>query len=241
MLASVTVVEHLSGVRAGLDRLLAGRPAGLPVLRTAVSFLLVSTALITLDHVTPRGRSPAQWLAIAGGVIPFIALLGYAFGLPALHSARQSATAGGMAFHTAMALVLLSSGALAARPSVGLMAALASEHAGGMVARRLLLGLAAVSPAALLVLEGRHFGWYGESAVAPMLVFLTVVTGMVLILITAVRLNRYDLRQKSTEALLRGSEQRVRDLIERRPTACSSPTSKDDTRTSTTPPADCSG
>ena len=99
------------------------------------------------------------------------------------------------------------------------MAALASEHAGGMVARRLLLGLAAVSPVALLVLEGRRFGWYGESAVAPMLVFLTVVTGMVLILITAVRLNRYDLRQKSTEALLRRSEQRVRDLIEKAPDA----------------------
>ena len=98
MLALVTVVEHLSGVRAGLDRLLAGRPAGLPVLRTAVSFLLVSTALITLDHVTPRGRSPAQWLAIAGGVIPFIALLGYAFRLPALHSARESRRRAGWRF-----------------------------------------------------------------------------------------------------------------------------------------------
>jgi len=102
---------------------------------------------------------------------------------------------------------------LAARPSDGLMAALTSPYAGGMAARRLLLALVAFGVAAVLVVVGRNLGLYTDGAMAPLLVFLALAGGVALILVTAFRLNSYDLRHKATETMLRRSEEHQRELI----------------------------
>ena len=212
-LAGVTLIEVLFSFSAGLDRLLAGRIVGLPFGRTGAAFLLIGVAMLSIDRVTPRGHSPAQVAALGAGSIASVALLGYTFGLWALHSRLRGGGPVGMAVHTAIALVLLASGLLVTRPGVGLVSAVSSEYAGGVVARRLLLGLLAFVPVALLVVIGRRLHWYGDASVAALLVFLAFVEGAVLIHVTAVRLNAYDLRQKTVEDLLRRSEQRIGQLI----------------------------
>jgi PAS domain S-box-containing protein len=212
-LAGVTLVEVLFSFSAGLDALLAGRSAGVPFGRTGAAFLLVGAGLLSIDRVTPRGHSPAQLAALGAASIASVALLGYTFGLWALHSRLRNGTPSGMAVHTAFTLVLLASGLLVTRPEVGLVSAVSSEYAGGVVSRRLLLGLLAFVPVALLVVIGRRLHWYHDASVAALLVFLAFVEGAVLIHVTAVRLNAYDLRQKTVEDLLRRSEQRIGQLI----------------------------
>jgi PAS domain S-box-containing protein len=212
-LAAASGIARLCGFSVGLDVLLMGVPIGSPITRTAIAFLLNSIAALILDRAPPRGAGFAQVLALAAGSIAAVALLGYLFDIPALHSATPHAAEGGMALPTALAIALISSGLLVARPHVGLVSALASPHAGGVTARRLLVGLLAFAPVALFVVAGRRFGWYADAEVAAMLVFLAFAEGAALILITAVRLNAYDLRRKDAEAQIRQSEQRFRRLI----------------------------
>jgi PAS domain S-box-containing protein len=212
-LALATLLGSIFGFTVGLDVLLMGRPVGAPLPRTSAAFLLNAIAALTLDRATPRGQSPAQLVALAAGSIAFVALLGYLLDIPVLHGATPHVAESGMALPTALSIALISSGLLVARPDVGLVSALSSRYAGGVTARRLLVGLLAFAPLALVVVQGRRLGWYGDAEVAAMLVFLAFAEGATLILITAVRLNATDLRQKEAELQIRQSEQRYRQLI----------------------------
>src|SRR5262249_21421473 len=119
--------------------------------------------------------------------------------------------------HTALAIVLLASGVLTARPNVGFVAALTCEHAGGMVARRHLLGLLVLAPIALIVVRGHRLGWYGDSAVSAWRVLRAPVGRAGLSVVTACPLNARDIRQKATEQLWRRSEQRMSELYNQAP------------------------
>ncbi|HVX96359.1 MAG TPA: PAS domain S-box protein [Polyangia bacterium] len=211
-LAIASIAERLAGSAGVVGRVLTGRTIGGPLLRTAFAFAVIAAATVTVERVTPRGRSPTQLLALIAGSLGFVALLGFVFGVPALRGGEGIAS-GGMSIQTAAALVLLSSALLVIRPHVGLMSAIASEHTGGLVARRLLLGLLAFAPVALAVVAGRRFGLYGDAGFTALLVFLALVEGIILIHVTALRLNDYDVRQKGAEALIRQSEQRFSQLI----------------------------
>ncbi len=215
MLALAALLASRADVR--LDHSVLKREVGAPSVLTAVAFLLIAASLLSIDYVTKRGRSPAQFFALGAAFIGSLALLGYAFGLPALRSPTPHLPPTGTAFETAAALLVLASGLLVARPKVGFVSALASEHAGGVAARRLLLGLLAFVPLALLVLTGRRFGWYGDAVVAALLVLLGVTEGLWLILMTALRLNARDLEKQRMATLLEASERRVRQLISQAP------------------------
>jgi PAS domain S-box-containing protein len=212
-LALLALLQQLLGLSLGIDRLLIGRTVGMPLGRTALSYVLISAAILAADKITPRGRSPMQLLALVPASIALIALLGYAFTLPNIHGPIMSTVAGGMALQNAFSVFLLSLGLLLARPDVGFVSALTSHHAGGVAARRLILGVLAFTPIAFLVIVGHHLGWYEEAAVAPALAFLALVEGGALIVITAVRLNAYDRRQRTAERLLRESEQYLQQLF----------------------------
>jgi PAS domain S-box-containing protein len=212
-LALVALLQQIFGFRLGIDVLLIGQTVGMPLGRTTASYLLISAAILAADEVTPRGRSPTQLMALVSGSVALIGLLGYAFSLPNLEGPVMTTVAGGMALQNAFSIFLLSLGLLSARPDVGFVSALTSQHAGGMVARRLILGVLAFTPIALLVIVGHHLGWYEEAAIAPALAFLALVEGGALIVITAVQLNAYDLRQRTAERLLRESEQHLHQLF----------------------------
>jgi PAS domain S-box-containing protein len=215
-----TVLQYLFGFDVQLDRLLSGSAIGHPSGRTGMAYLSIAGALFSLDGKAWRQwPSLAQLLALIGGSIAGVAVLGFTFNIWELFSPSPRAIVSGMGVHSALTAVLLASGVLATRPDVGFIAALTSEHAGGQVARRLLLGLLAFAPVALLVVTGHRLGWYGESAVSALLVFLALGEGVALIVITAVRLNAYDVRQKKAEERARQSEQRVRRLVSQAPDA----------------------
>ena len=248
-LALLTLVQHAFGLGLGIDRLLTGRRVGPPVARTAVAFLLISAALASIVRVSPRApprsaahvRVTAQLLVLVAASIALVALLGYVFGLPVLHGSSGDAAAGGMAFQTAVALVLLASGVLAARPSEGLMAALTSPHAGGMAARRLLLALLAFDALSVVVVVGRNLGLYRDAAVAPLLVFLGLAGSVALISSSPFVSTATTSGTRAPRRCCARASSGCASSSERRRTGSSSRTSRGVIPTSTTPAASCWG
>jgi len=181
--------------------------------QTATSTLLAAAALLVLDRRASGQASQAQILALVAGSIPTVSLLGYAFDIPELYRAPPQPS-NGMAVLTASAFLVLSAGILAARPDTGPVALLTSSRAGGITARRLLLGLLAFLPVAFLIILGQRLGFYDEAAVSALLVFFGLGEGVAVIFLTCSRLNLDDRERRHAEARLRASEAHSRELFE---------------------------
>ncbi|TAM48233.1 MAG: PAS domain S-box protein [Gammaproteobacteria bacterium] len=167
LIGVLTLAQYAFGWNLGIDELLfadpeslaAGTPPGRPAPNTALAILLLGLAPLFLDYETRRGRRPAEGLTLAAGLIAFLGLLGYAYGVRSLYGVALYSS---MAVHTAFVALLLALGVLFARPRRGLMAVVTGDSAGGYMARRLL-------PTALIVppllggirLIGERAGLYG--------------------------------------------------------------------------------
>ncbi len=220
LLAGATLIEYLATVDLGIDRLLvrgshlpAGRFGARVSPQTATSSLLAAAALLALKRPANGGASPAQVLALVAGSIPAVALLGYAFDVPELYQAPPHPTSG-MSVLAATSLLLLTAGILAARPDIGPLALLTSGHAGGITARRLLLGLLAFLPVAFLIVLGRRLGFYEEAGVSALLAFFAFGEGVAVIFLTCSRLDLDDRERGRAEERLRASEAHTRELFE---------------------------
>ena len=165
-LGALTLIEYVSGWDVRIDELLLdqGPPTpdnpypGRMAASVALSFVFVGLALLLLDVATKGGLRPAQFLALPPTLIGLLAGGGFLYGHQALHNIAAFST---MALLSAVLLVALPVGILLARPAQGVIAALVSDSAGGVLARRLL-------PAAVLVplvtawlrLQGERAGLY---------------------------------------------------------------------------------
>ena len=193
--AAFTIVEHALGVSTPLDHALiggAGAPLapyhGKPSLHTAITFALLSSALL----LGRRGGASARArdvLALAGGSGALIALFGYLFDIPALYGVELRVAVVGMAIPTAVAALSLAIGTLAARPDLGLVSIVTCEEAGGPAARRLLTVLVALGPLAIGLELLARFGWLPQSMADALVVFLGLTFGVAAILRTSSRLN----------------------------------------------------
>ena len=200
VLAGATLIEYVA---------IGGRTSP----QTATSTLLAAAALLVLERSSNGKASQAQILALVAGSIPTVSLLGYAFDIPALYRAPPQPS-NGMAVLTATAFLVLSAGILAARPDTGPVALLTSSRAGGITARRLLLGLLAFLPVAFLIILGHRLGFYDEAAVSALLVFFGLGEGVAVIFLTCARLDLDDRERRHAEARLRASEAHSRELFE---------------------------
>lgn len=167
-LGGLTLVQEFTGSDLGIDQLLfrdASAAAqtvapGRMSPATAVSFLLIGAALLLLDARRTVARRAAEVLALGGGAMGSIALLGYAYGVEQLYRLPGFTS---VALHTAVAFVVLAAGILCARPD-GIAMVFASQGVGGQLARRL-LPLALLLPAVLgwLVVLGQRGGLVGPA------------------------------------------------------------------------------
>ena len=114
---------YLAGWDVGPDQLLFREDLEREALRlgqpnrmapnTAAAFALVGLALALLDVETRRGIRPAQLLALTGGLIALLVLIGYAYSAISLIGVRQFIP---MALNSAIGFAVLSIGILHARP-----------------------------------------------------------------------------------------------------------------------------
>jgi PAS domain S-box-containing protein len=186
---------------------------GSPSPQIATSALLSAAALLVVERKANGNASPAQVLALVAGSIATVCLLGFAFDIPELYRAppQPSSTE---AVLIATAILVLNTGILAARPDVGPMALLTSSRAGGITARRLLLGLLAFLPVAFLIVLGQRLGLYDQAGVSALLAFFALVEGIAVIFFTCARLDFDDLERDRAEEKLRASEAHTRELFE---------------------------
>ena len=152
----LTLVEDLVGLDPGLDRLLFRnalladpRPyAGRMAPPTAASLLFLGLA-IPLGRRVGGGMRIAEAFALTAALMSAMAVTGYVYGVEPLYRVAGRAPVG---VHTALTVLLLACGLLAAHPEQGLVASVISDGPGGRAARRLL------PPAVLLPF---FIGWLG--------------------------------------------------------------------------------
>jgi len=147
LIGLLTFSEYLFGWDLGIDQLLINERLGAVgtsqpgrmAPTTALDFLMIGLALLLLT--ARRGVGAVQLLILAAGFIGLLNLIGYAYGVSSLYGVASYTR---MAVHTAVTFMALSVGILFVRLDDGLMATVASDSVGGVVARRLL-------PAAIVV------------------------------------------------------------------------------------------
>ncbi len=207
MVGVTALLEYVLGTSFGIDRWilpttfdLASAPfPGRPSPQTALCLTLAGGALLTLETVTRRGHAPAQYLAIGIAVVSILSGTGQVYGTSGLYGIAQGI---GMAPHTAIAFLAVSTTLLLAHPDRGVMAAILSDTTAGQLVRRLLPVVVFV-PIALgwLRLLGERAGLYEYQTGVGAFAILTAVLFVAFILFTFARTYRLELafRAKSAE------------------------------------------
>jgi hypothetical protein len=178
---------------------------------TALAFVLLATALLTLD-VRVAGRWwPAPVLAGAAGLLALLALLGYASGVTSLYGVTRLTQ---MAVPTATAVAALAIGIACARPLRGVMHLFVADTAGGTVARRLI-------PAAVFVplilgalrLAGQDAHLYDASIGVWLFAIALIALLVPLILVLARALDRLD-ADRGQALAISAAERRAREVLQ---------------------------
>jgi len=217
-LGLATLLQDLLTIELGIDQLLADaaldtigtRSPGRMAPSTAVCFVLLGASLLLLESMRAWRRHVGEALAIVAAIIAFLALVGYAFGVPAFIGIASYTQ---MALHTAAVLLVLALGILFSHCRRGAMARIISQDAGGIVARRLLPVVIAL-PVALggLRLKGERLGFYGLEFGLGLMVMAMTLSLVTVVVWIARALGRTDLERAWVTSALR----RANDDLERR-------------------------
>ncbi len=147
-IAGLTLIEHLVGIDFGIDTLLIAELPGATATASpgrmgvpaSISLTLIGTALISLAYAPLR-----RWAALlAAGVlgISALSLVGYGFGADQLYAISRFT---GIAWQTASMIAAIGVGLILAVPDHGIAAIASRDDAGGMIFRRLIIPLIAIS------------------------------------------------------------------------------------------------
>ncbi len=219
LLGLLTLGEYALAVNFSIDQLLftaQGEPIstassfGRMAEATAAGLLFTGLALLLLD--SRRGRIGSQAAALVGILIGILAILSYAYNVAGLYGFSAY---GGVALHTSIGLVVINLGMLLARPQRAMMAVVASQTVGGVMARRL-LPFALLAPFLIgwLRVRGEHWGII-SSEFGVALVQLTYITLFsTLIWRTAEKLGKSDRNRSSAERVQRGQQAQLTGIID---------------------------
>lgn len=202
----LTLNEYLIGWNIGIDQLLFKEPItavgtshpGRMAPTTAINFLILGFALLLLDV---RGSfRVVQFFALMGMLIGLLNITGYAYGVKALYGIASYTQ---MAVHTAVAFIILSAGILLARPGRRVVAIVASNTFGGIIARRL-LPVAIGVPLALgwLALWGTQAGLYSIEFAVSLMVLSSIIILTIIAWWNASSINRMDIARGQAEDAL---------------------------------------
>jgi PAS domain S-box-containing protein len=220
-LATITLLEYILGADLGIDRMIAvGRAdvvhpfAGRPSPQTTLTFSFAALSLLLSSSSARRRRRAADYLALVAGSLGALVLLGSLLDIEQLYGMPNAMPQIGMSPITAGVVVLLATGLIGLNLERGIFRVVASEDAGGIVARRLLLGLGVLAAASLvIVLVGRKIGLALEEAAAVVMYVALVETSWI-ILSTANKLSVIDRAARRATAALAESEERTRQVID---------------------------
>jgi two-component system cell cycle sensor histidine kinase/response regulator CckA len=198
----LSLAEYAFGLNLGIDEILwsnvlfhtgiahPGRMSS----ATACGFLFLGASVL---FSTTRRAHLAQSLGLLAALDGFVGSLGYLLGAHSLYAVQPFSS---MAIHTAILFLLLGIGTLAACPESGFMEVVTSPNLGGVMLRRLL-------PALLVIVlflvwirwKGQVAGFYGTEFGIVLVTVCLVVTIVVLLWLSAFRLNWFNQEQRLAE------------------------------------------
>ena len=184
------------------------RPVGLMATNSTIVFMLSGAALLLVSSARPEWRHAARVLAIIGGAIAGVALLGHLYGVRALYAIDRAA---GMALLTATSFAAIQVGILFLRPyDTGVSLVTGSDLAGSVMRRLLPLTVALPIFLGWVWIAGREANWFSRETAVALFVVLTASWITTLLLSNASYIREAD-RQR---AELLASEQRAREAAE---------------------------
>jgi PAS domain S-box-containing protein len=200
LLALLRLCAHLMNWHSGLDQLWLFTPDtsnGTSPARmspaTALDFLLAGFALLLARQ--------SKHLILFEGSVLLAGLVGWLGFSHYLYGGEPLLPYSDMAVHTSLAFLILSSEILCSRMDGGLMALIATNSLGGMIARRLV-------PAVLffpiifgwLRLAAQRHGWFGTEAGISLFAVANITVFGGLIWASAAKLHRSDTQRRQAEA-----------------------------------------
>jgi signal transduction histidine kinase/CheY-like chemotaxis protein/HPt (histidine-containing phosphotransfer) domain-containing protein len=198
-LGVITLTGYFIGHNLRVDQLLFGAQlAGNRVApNTGFALLLIGVALWLLNSPRRLQRGLEQLVALFPIGVALISLLGYAYSAEGMYGLGELQR---MALPTAASLFLLGIGILCARPDSGFVSVIVSDHAGGVLARRM-LPVAILVPAGLgwLTLSGQRAALFSEALGVAIAAAVTIFAFTAFIAITARALSRADRVRKTSE------------------------------------------
>ncbi len=213
LLGILTLCEYAAGWNLGIDQLLVDETAaalktsspGRMAPNAALNFALLGSSLVLVCR--RRGHWPASIMAFVAVSVGMLALLGYTY---AEESPTGFVSYTHIAFQTALAFVVLATAVLLAMKDRGLMAPLAGDSVGSVMARRLLPAVLVVP----LLLEwlrhqGEHLRLFGDEFGVALMVVASMMALALVVWRSAVVLNRADLERKRAEAALKAQEREL--------------------------------
>ena len=198
-LGVITLTGYFIGHNLRVDQVLFGAQlaSNRVAPNTGFALFLIGVALWLLN--SPRRLRPAfeQVVALFPIGVALISLLGYAYSAEGMYGLGELQR---MALPTAASLFVLGIGILCARPDGGFVSMIVSEHAGGVLARRM-LPVAILVPAGLgwLTLSGQRAALFSEALGFAIAAAVTIFAFAVFIAATARSLSQADRVRKASE------------------------------------------
>lgn len=220
LIGALILFEYALGWDVGIDQLIIkegpdaafttypGRPSPL----TALNFVLIGLALLSIDARIWHGIRPSHATLFPAGIISMLCFISHLYGIPHVFYFLPGSSA--MALHTAFGFLLSTAAILFARPAHGVTAIFISDTSGGVLTRRMFFPTVFI----LIILgfledAGIKAGLYdtriGQAAHATFLI--AFFSGTIIALAKA--LENADLRGKRADAALRESEIKWRELF----------------------------
>jgi len=213
-LGVITLIGYFIGHNLRVDQVLFGAQlAGNRVApNTGFALLLTGVALWLLNSPRRLRRGLEQLVALFPIGVALISLLGYAYSAEGMYGLGELQR---MALPTAASLFVLGIGILCARPDSGFVSVIVSDHAGGVLARRM-LPVAILVPAGLgwLTLSGQRAALFSEALGLAIAAAVTIFVFAAFIATTARSLSRADRVRKASERHLAAQNVTTTVLVE---------------------------
>ena len=208
----------LSGIHFPFDQLLFRDDLWEPRYRinnnippnTAINLILLGLALVFINHETPGGRRPSQYLAILSSLLALISLYGYVYEISTLYTVTTYLP---MPPQTAVCFLFLSAGILFAHPDKGSMAIVIGESSSQIIFMRF---LALVLPLILgwLKLQGEKAGYYSKEAGTAMFAVLAYVFAMYLLARRSVLQHKIRETKRIAMDKIKENERRLQEILD---------------------------